>query len=153
MSRNRSVTMRPHECAGRDAELALEETREVRLVGEAGAHRDVGERDTRALEQASGALEAQRHQMLVRRAAHRLLERAREMCERESRLAGEDVERELSVRLRVHQLEHATSNDRREAAARRLGMMLGYARLLHDLQCEIAGLSREDLRIPAFLSS
>ena len=132
MSRARS--MRSHEGAGRDAELPLEQAGEVRLVGEAGAGGDVGEGGVRRLEESPSTLEAQRHQMLVRRAAHRLLERAREMCERESGLAREDVERELSVRLRIHQLEHATPNDRREAAARRLGVMLGYARLLHDLQ-------------------
>ena len=134
MSRARS--MRSHERARRDAELPLEQAGEVRLVGEAGTERDVGERGVRRLEESSRTLEAQRHQMLVRRAAHRLLERAREMCEREPRFAREHVEGELPVRLRVHQLEHASSDDRRESAARRLGAMLGYARLLHDLQRE-----------------
>jgi hypothetical protein len=131
--------MRSHEGARRDTELPLEQASEVRLIGEAGAQGDVGEGGTRRVEETPGTLEAQRHQMLVRRAAHRLLERAREMCQRESGLAREDVERELSVRLRIHQLEHTSSNDRREAAARRLGVMLGYARLLHDLQCESGG--------------
>ena len=137
MSRARS--MRSHERARRDAELPLEQPGEVRLIGEAGANGDVGERDVRRLEESPSALEAQHHQMLVRRAAHRLLERAREMCEREPRFAREHVEGELPVRLRVHQLEHASSDDGREAAARRLGVMLGYARLLHDLQCECGG--------------
>ena len=136
---SRAPSMRSHERAGCDAELPLEEASEVRLIGETGAGRDLREGDIRGVEETPGTLEAQRHQMLVRRAAHRLLERAREMCQRESGLPREDVERELAVRLRIHQLEHATSDDRRESAARRLGAMLGYARLLHDLQRERGG--------------
>src|SRR3954451_24071274 len=99
--------MRSNECARRDAELPLEETREVRLVGEAGPHRHVGERRSRGLEQAPSTLEPQSHEMLMRRAADRFLECAREVRERESRLTREDVECQLAVGLCVHQLEDA----------------------------------------------
>ena len=65
--------------AWRDAELPLEESREVRLISEAGAEGDVGQRRAGRLEQTTRALEPERHEMLMRRAAHGFLERAREM--------------------------------------------------------------------------
>src|SRR5439155_25918495 len=78
--------------ARRGSEDSFEEASEVRLIRKAGSLRDIGERRLRRLEQATRALQPQRQQVLMRRAPHRLLECAREMCRREGDFPGEPLE-------------------------------------------------------------
>ena len=88
--------MRSHERSRRDAELALEQSREVRLIGEDGLQTATSESAEFWAPRGGGerARGGAPSCMLVRRAADGFLERAREVREREPRLASEHVERE-----------------------------------------------------------
>jgi hypothetical protein len=69
--------------------VSLEEAREVRLIGKAGAQRDVRERGVWRVEHPARALEPKRKEMLVRCAPDGLLERTREVRGRQPGDASE----------------------------------------------------------------
>ena len=69
----------PEHRTRRNAKLSFEEARKMRLVGEAGAQRDVGERHVGRVEQGSCVIESQLHQVSVGCAASGFLERSREV--------------------------------------------------------------------------
>jgi len=99
--------------SGRHAVLALEESCEVGLVGEAGALRHIGETRVLGVEHATRALEAEMQKILVRRDTHGLLERAREVRRRKAHFAGEKLHRQTRVRICIHQLQRTTFGSRR----------------------------------------
>ena len=119
--------------------MPLEESREVRLIGEAGPQRNIGERGVGGVEQATRALEPKREQMLMWRSSDRLLEGTREMRWRQSRDASEGVDREMRVWLCIHHFEDATPNGWRESAPDPWGRRRRDARMLHELESECRG--------------
>src|SRR6266550_3235386 len=105
----RQATAASQHDSRRHAVLSLEESGEMRLVGEARALRNVGKNRVVDVEHPTRALEAKVKQILVRGEAHRLLEGAREVGGRESNLAGEEFHRQVGVRIGIYKLESAAS--------------------------------------------
>src|ERR1051326_4157639 len=97
-----------------DAEPSLEKAREVRLVGESGAERDLGERGVGGVEQTAGAVESEGEQVLVRCPANGLLERAREMRRRQACLTSQEIDRQRRRDTSFHELGEAAPDGRSE---------------------------------------
>src|SRR5882724_6029855 len=98
----RDTTAASQHNSGRHAVLALEQSGEVGLVGEAGALGDVGKGCVRVLEQATRALEAETEEIAMRRGTQRLLEGAGKMRGRETNFVGEKFHGETRIQLRIH---------------------------------------------------
>ena len=91
-----------HHDSGRHAVLALEESCEVRLIREAGALRDIGENGIVGVEQATCALEADMQQVPMRRQPESLTKRTGEVSGRKSRFAGEVLDGQVRVQVRIY---------------------------------------------------
>src|SRR5438046_4603969 len=89
----------------------------MRLIGEARALRDVRQAGFATLEQSPRALQAERQEVLMRSAAQRFLEGAREVRRREADLSGEHADRQPGAETRIDQLEHAPLGRGRQPSA------------------------------------
>jgi hypothetical protein len=98
--------------------MPLEESREMRLIGEARLERHGGQCRLGRTEQTASPLEPEHQKVLMRCAPDGFPERSREVRRREAGLAREKVHREPRVGLTFHQLEHAAPDAGRETAPR-----------------------------------
>src|SRR5262249_24956421 len=109
----------------RDADLLLEEAREVRLRREAQLRRDLGDLGAAAGELGDGGLDAQQVQVGARRAPGAGLEQVVEAGARQTDLARQVVHVDFLVRVRAQQrqrLADAVVGERRAAPHARAGL-------------------------------
>src|SRR6185436_9112453 len=103
--------------ARRHTELPLEQAREVRLVGEAIAERDVRQARAGLFEESIRSLESKREDVLMRRTADRPPEGSHEVRRTQSCLARQLIDRDAFVESRIDELEDALPNHRRQSTA------------------------------------